>query len=332
MKVLVIGGTGLISVGVVKALCARGAEVVVYNRGRTPDRLPGGVQRLCGDRDDAAAFARSFATAQFDVVIDMICYGPDDAETTARVFGGRSTQLVFCSTVCTYGVEVPSSVLIDERFAQRPISPYGRAKLASEQVFTRAARDGAFALTILRPSHTYGPGGSLIDQLEPDGVAWDRIARGLPVLCAGDGLGLWQPTHRDDVGALFAQVALSPETYGEAYNATGDEVMTWRAYHATVARALGTRAKLVYAPAGWLLTRLPERLGLLAEITRFHGAYTSAKARAQVPGFAPRIGFEQGARETLEDVRRRGAWRESDAAYERVVEEALDLGFETDEL
>jgi nucleoside-diphosphate-sugar epimerase len=332
MKVLVIGGTGLISVGVVKALCARGAAVTVYNRGRAPDQLPESVERLRGDRADAGAFAQSVAGAHYDAVIDMICYGPDEAETTARVFGGRCAQLVFCSTVCTYGVEVPPGVLIDEHFAQRPISQYGRDKLACEEVLAQAAREGRFALTILRPSHTYGPGAALIDQLEPDGVAWDRIARGLPVLCAGDGLGLWQPTHRDDVGMLFAHAALEPRTYGQAYNATGDEVMTWRDYHRTVAKALGTRAKLVYAPAGWLLARMPARLGLLAEITRFHGAYTSAKARAHVPAFAPRIGFEAGAQRTLEDTRQRGAWRKSDEEYERVVQEAQGCGFETVEI
>lgn len=36
-------------------------------------------------------------------------------------------------------------------------------------------------------------------------------------MCAGDGLGLWQSTHRDDCGKLFAYAALNSKTYGEAY-------------------------------------------------------------------------------------------------------------------
>lgn len=330
MKVLVLGGTGLISVGVVRALLGRGADVTVYNRGLRADGLPAAVRRLCGDRG-AADFAAHFAAERFDVVIDMICYTPEEAAATVRAFEGRCAQLVFCSTVCTYGVEVPPAVLIDESFAQRPVSQYGRDKLACERILAEAAARGAFALTILRPSHTYGPGAPLIDQLEADPVAWHRIARGRPVLCAGDGLGLWQPTHRDDVGLLFAHVALHARSYGQAYNATGEDVCTWRDYYARVARALEARATLVYAPAGWLLARMPARLGLLAEITRFHGAYSSAKARSHVPAFCPRIDFEAGARETLADARRRGALRASDDEYERVVEEALALGFETEQ-
>jgi nucleoside-diphosphate-sugar epimerase len=330
MKVLVLGGTGLISVGVVKALLERGADVTVFNRGLRADDLPATVRRLRGER--ASDLAR-LGSEQFDVVMDMICYTPDEAQQTARVFGGRCAQLVFCSTVCTYGVEVPPQVLIDETFPQRPISEYGRDKLACERILSDAAARGAFALTILRPSHTYGPGAPLIDQLEPDPVAWDRIARGLPVLCAGDGLGLWQPTHRDDVGRLFAHVALNARTYGEAYNATGEDVCTWREYYRRVGRALDARVTLSHAPAGWLLARMPARLGLLAEITRFHGAYSSAKARADVPEFRPCIAFVAGARATLADARQRLAWRDSatDLEYQRVVAEALALGFETAE-
>jgi nucleoside-diphosphate-sugar epimerase len=334
MKVLVIGGTGLISVGVVKQLLARGAEVTLYNRGQRADEFAGEVSRIVGDRSNAGEFERVLQGSRFDVAIDMICFTPEEAESTVRALGGRCEQLIFCSTVCTYGVEVPSSVLIDESFAQRPISTYGRHKLACERVFSEAAAAGRFALTIMRPSHTYGPGGSLIDQLEPDGVAWDRVARGLPVLCAGDGLGLWQPTHRDDCGALFALSARHGQTYGQAYNATGQDIFTWREYYRRVAEALDTRATLVYAPAGWLIARLPARFGLLAEITRFHGAYSSAMARAHMPDFRASHDFESGVRDTFADLRQRGAWRESagDQEYQQLVDEALRAGFESEDV
>ena len=44
MRVLVIGGTGLISVGIVKHLLARKADVTVFNRGRRPSTLPAQVK------------------------------------------------------------------------------------------------------------------------------------------------------------------------------------------------------------------------------------------------------------------------------------------------
>jgi uncharacterized protein YbjT (DUF2867 family) len=137
----------------------------------------------------------------------------------------------------------------------------------------RAAEGGAFEVTILRPGHTYGPGSAMDDQQESDSGTWDRVARGLPVLVAGDGLGLWQWTHRDDCALLFAHAALNPKTYGQTYNATRDEVLTWRDYYREIARALDTRAKVVFVPARWLLAQAPERFSFLAQIAQFHCAY-----------------------------------------------------------
>jgi nucleoside-diphosphate-sugar epimerase len=330
MNVLVVGGTGVIGAGIVKHLLSRGARVATYDRGIRARDTSSGVEHIVGDRADVLAFERQFERSRYDVVIDMLCFTKADAQSTERAFGGRCHHLVLCSTVCTYGAKTPGTVFVDEHFPQEPVSTYGRNKVECERLLEGASQRGRFELTILRPTHTYGPGAPLIDQLEADGSAWDRILRGRPILCAGDGLGLWQPTHRDDCAKLFAYAAANPRTYGEAYNATGDQVLTWRDYYGEAAAALETRARLVLAPAGWLLNELPHRFGLLRDVTRHHGAYDSAKAKAAVPEFRAVVGFAAGARETFADVRRRRAWRDSslDDEYERLVQRAIELGFE----
>jgi nucleoside-diphosphate-sugar epimerase len=328
MQILIIGGTGLISRGIVKHLLARGAEVTVFNRAQREDTLPREVKRLRGDRNQFSEFERTVQAARFDAVIDMVCFGPEQADGAVSAFGGRCQQFIFCSTVCTYGVKLPPQVLIDESFPQEPISGYGRNKLACEQIFRRAHEAGRFQLTIIRPSSTYGPGAPLIDNLEPNAVAWDRIERGQPVLCAGDGLGLWQSTHRDDCGKLFAYATLNPKTYGQVYNATRDEVLTWRDYYRQAAAALGKPAQLVFMPAAWVVRHDPQRFGLLHEITQFHGAYNSAKARRDVPEFRCEIDLTRGATETFADIHRRNAWRDSrtDSLYQTTIDEALAAG------
>jgi nucleoside-diphosphate-sugar epimerase len=330
MKVLIVGGTGLISTGIVPHLLARGADVTLFNRDR---RRPGEPGVIRGDRNVPAEFEGRLETERFDVVIDMICFSEAQAEATVRAFAGRTQQLIFCSTVCTYGVDIPPHVLIDETFPLRPISEYARNKQRCEQVLERASAAGAFELTIVRPSNTYGPGASLIDQMEFDSVVWDRVERGLPVLCAGDGLGLWQSTHRKDVGRFFAYAAGNSKTYGEAFNATRDHVFTWRDYYREAAQALGARAQLVLAPAGWVIAQNPERFSFLSEISRYHGAYSSQKAKAAVPEFGrtPCVELVDGARETFADIKARGAFRlhEDDPEYDALVQRALALGFET---
>jgi hypothetical protein len=83
-------------------------------------------------------------------------------------------------------------------------------------------------------------------------------------------------------------------------------------------------------PAAWIVHRDPQRFGLLREITQFHGAYDSSKARRDVPEFRCEIDLPHGAAETLADVRRRNAWRDSaaDSLYQSMVDEALATGIE----
>lgn len=328
MRVLILGGTGLISVGIVKHLLARGADITMFNRGKRENNLPASIRQLTGDRNEFDLFERRFKSDRFDVVIDMIAFSPQQAMSDVRAFGGNCTHLIFCSTVCSYGVKVPSYAVVDEQFPQEPISDYGRNKLACEQIILEAQRSGAFMSTVIRPSHTYGEGSPLIDQLEPNPVSWDRMLQGKPVLIADGGLGLWNSTHRDDVGKLFAYAAMNSVTYGKSYNATTQRIFTWRDYFREVARVLNMEAKLISMPAEWIVKHDRKRFGLLDEITRYHGAYTSAAAMKDVPEFSCDVDFAAGAKRTLDDARARNALRPNDDAYDAMVAAALNAGGE----
>lgn len=226
MKVLIIGGTGIISTGIVKALKERGATITVFNRGRTDDRLGADVHRIVGDRRDFATFEQSISAAgPWDVVIDMICFVPAEAESTLRAIRGRCGHFIFCSTVCTYG-NTQTTIPTNETTPQNPHSAYGRGKLACEAIFLRAHAEGRLPVTILRPSHTYGPGGGIINNLNTDLSFVSRLRAGRPILVSGDGHGLWQSAYCDDVGRGFAYCAGNPGCFGEAFNAVGDEVVT----------------------------------------------------------------------------------------------------------
>jgi nucleoside-diphosphate-sugar epimerase len=149
MRVLIIGGTGLISRGIVKHLLVRGAEVTVFNRGTCGGAsLPAAVRAVLGDRNDATTLS-AVARANFDVAIDMVCFRNEQATAAVAAFGGKCRHYIFCSTVCTYGTGSPSTVLIDESFPQQPTSGYGRDKVACERAFFAAHRAGRFAITII---------------------------------------------------------------------------------------------------------------------------------------------------------------------------------------
>ncbi len=335
MRLLLLGGTGLISVGILKALEQRGdAEVVCFNRGQTeaksPQPLPGFVTQRHGDRNDVAAMLEAFDGERFDVVIDMIGFNAEQARATLDLCRHvHAKHMLFCSTVCTYGTKVPAGVVVDESFPQEPISDYGRNKLAAERVLLEADAAGDVAVTIIRPSSTYGEGGHVIDNLEFDPPTWDRVRKGLPVVLAGDGLGLWNSTHRDDVGKLFAHAAGREATFGKSYNATTERVFTWRDYYREAALHFDKPAMLLFLPRDVINAADPKRFGLLREITGYHGAYTSAAARRDVPEFTCDIDFVDGVSRSLAFLDNAGRLRAGDdPLIERLVEKALSLGLE----
>ena len=103
MKVLIIGGTGLISTAITRFLVERGDAVTLYNRGQTDADIPEGYNTITGNRKDYAAFEAQMAEAgDFDAVIDMIGFVPADVESAIRAFRGRTGQFIFCSTVDVY--------------------------------------------------------------------------------------------------------------------------------------------------------------------------------------------------------------------------------------
>src|SRR4051812_2203119 len=106
MNVLLLGGTGLISTGIVKQLLKRNAKITLFNRGQRENRLPPGIDVITGDRNDLEGFEREMKSRKFDAVIDMICFNARQAESAVRAFAGRCDHYIFCSTVVTYGAQI----------------------------------------------------------------------------------------------------------------------------------------------------------------------------------------------------------------------------------
>ncbi|HEX2852935.1 MAG TPA: NAD-dependent epimerase/dehydratase family protein [Opitutaceae bacterium] len=322
MNVLIIGGTGLISTGIVKALKERGAAITVFNRGKTDDRLGGEVRHLTGDRRDFSAFEKAMADAgTWDVVIDMICFRPDEAESVLRAFAGRCGHFIFCSTVCTYG-NTQTIVPTLETTPQSPHSTYGRDKLACEQLFLRAHASGKMPVTIIRPSHTYGPGGGIINNLNTDATFLERLRQGRPIIVSGDGHGLWQSAYADDVGRGFAFAAANRRCFGETYNAVADEVVTWDQYVQRTAAAIGAPVpRIVHLPTDFLLAVDPKRYVVLDEIFRFHGVYSNAKLKRDVPEFRLTTPYEEGVRRTAAwmDLHGKNPSPETNSVEDRLV-------------
>jgi nucleoside-diphosphate-sugar epimerase len=319
MDVLIIGGTGLISTGITRQADAAGHDVTVFTRGETDADLPDAVDRVTGDRTERAALERARDTADPECVIDMVGFEPEEVETAIDVFGGVD-QYVFCSTVDVYHRPVATMPITERAAREPPVSEYGANKAACEDRLFDASRTDGFPTTIIRPWHTYGEGGGLIDTLSSDAYV-DRLRRGKPIVVHGDGTSVWAPCHRDDVAAAFVAAIGNQEAIGEAYHTTATEPMTWNQYHRRAAAALDApEPELLHIPTDALRRAVPDRVGPLCDHFQFSTVFDTTKAERDL-GFRQTVSWEEGVERTvarLEADDAIDAW-DSDPAYDAVV-------------
>ena len=103
MRVLFIGGTGIISTACTRLAAELGIDLTLLTRGRRAADLPSGVKTLTVDMADTASAARALGgAASFDAVVDWIAYTPDQIERDLELFRGRTRQYIFISSASAY--------------------------------------------------------------------------------------------------------------------------------------------------------------------------------------------------------------------------------------
>ncbi|AEH36882.1 NAD-dependent epimerase/dehydratase family protein [Halopiger xanaduensis] len=340
MRVLCIGGTGVISTGITRQLVDAGHEVVCFTRGETDAPVPDAVEFVTGDRNDRAALERAAREADPDCVVDMVCFTPEQASEAVDAFGGAIEQYVFCSTVDVYHRPLERNPATEDAPREsdlegvEPVSEYGADKAAAEDVFlaahdgpesvTGTDSDGEFATTIVRPWSTYGEGGSVFHTFGSGTYYLDRIRKGKPIVVHGDGTSLWGSCHRDDVARAFVGAVGNETAYGEAYHVTSEEVITWNQYHQRVANAMDAPdPELVHIPTEQLREAAPDRTDMLKAHFQYSTVFDNAKARRDL-GFEYTIDFEEGMRRTIADLEARDAIDPWDSANDDEIIEAWD--------
>jgi nucleoside-diphosphate-sugar epimerase len=310
LKILFIGGTGIISSACSALAIENGFDLYLLNRGRTSSRpVPAGATVLNGDIRDAASARAALEGHTFDAVVDWIAFTPEHIETDLELFHGRTGQYVFISSASAYQTPPASLPVTESTVLANPFWPYSRNKIACEERLVRAYREQNFPATIVRPSHTYDK-----TLLPMDGgyTAIDRMRRGKPVVVHGDGSSLWTLTHHRDFAKGLVGLLGNHHAIGEAFHITSDEVVSWNQIFQIFAEAAGVSSPtLVHIPSD-VIAAYDSRWGegLLGD--KAHSMiFDNSKIKRFVPGFAATIPVSWGAKEVL-------AWYDADPARQTV--------------
>lgn len=308
MKVLFIGGTGVISSACTQLAVERGIDLYLLNRGRSGRNVPQAAAILTADVRDEAAVRQALGDQTFDVVVDWIAFTPEHIERDLALFRGRVAQYIFISSASAYQTPPASLPITESTPLHNPYWAYSREKIACEERLVRAYREERFPMTIVRPSHTYDR-----TMLPTHGqyTVVDRMRRGQKVIVHGDGSSLWTLTHHRDFAKGFVGLLGHNQAIGHAFHITSDEALTWNQIFETVARAAGAEANLVHVPSH-LIAAFDPRWGDSLLGDKAHSMiFDNSKIKRLVPDFAATIPFARGAEEII-------AWYDADAARREV--------------
>ncbi len=267
MKVLFIGGTGLISIACSELAIQRGMDLTILNRSISSKHLvPTGASILTADvHTDIDNLSKLFEDRYFDVVVDWIAYTKDDIERDIRLFGGKTDQFVFISSASAYQKPPAHYLITEETPLENPFWQYSRDKIACEERLMDEYRENGFPVTIIRPSLTYG-----LSQIPLIMGSWnypftivDRIKRGQKVIIPGDGTSLWVLTWNGDFAKGLLGLFGRKEAIGEAYHITSDEVLTWNQIYQELGRAIGVEPKIVHIPSDLISAYSEHAIGSL---------------------------------------------------------------------
>jgi nucleoside-diphosphate-sugar epimerase len=314
MRVLFIGGSGVISSACSRVAIEQGIELFVLNRGVSTTRpLPPQVTMLRADIRETNAVMQKIEDLEFDAVVDWVAFTPEHVRADIELFENKTSQYVFISSASAYQ-KPPARVPITESTPLRnPFSEYSSNKIACEEVLVEAYRERGFPVTIVRPSHTYDK------TLVPFGGGWTVLGRmlaGKPVIVHGDGTSLWTLTHHDDFARAFVPLLGHSRTLGDAIQITSDDVLTWNQIAEMLAAALGVTARLVHVPSEVIAAADPHWGASLIGDKSHSLVFDNAKIKALVPGWHAVIPFERGVREIA-------GWYLADPARQ-VTDTALD--------
>jgi nucleoside-diphosphate-sugar epimerase len=315
LKVLFIGGTGVISSACVReAVASHDIELYVLNRGKSATwGVPDSVTELRGDVREAESVRTAVAGLDFDSVVDFVAFTADHVRADLGLFRGRTGQYVFISTASAYQTPPTRLPVTESTPLRNPYWQYARDKIACEDLLVAEYRDNGFPATIVRPSHTYDATKTVLSG------GWTSLARmlaGKPVIVHGDGTSLWTVTYNTDFARAFVPLLANSRTLGEAFHITSDDVLTWDQIAYALGAALGVTPRLVHVPSDVIAAHDAEwGAGLLGDKTHSM-VFDNSKVKSVVPGWSAVVPFERGAREIA-------AWYLADPARQ-VVDEKLD--------
>jgi nucleoside-diphosphate-sugar epimerase len=325
LRALVTGASGFIGRRLARELVRRGDDVacLVRRTSNTAALRDLSVDLIVGDLGDAATLAPAVAGRDHVFHLAGVIQAVDEpAFDAVNARGTRNlveaclgaapglARFVFVSSIAAAGPNPPGKITSEDD-EPRPISAYGRSKLAAERIVREAG--ARLPVTIVRPPNVLGPGSKDLD------AAIGLLRKRLVPDVSAERTSL---VDVDDLVEALILAARHPQSVDQTYFVTDGRSYAWSEIMAVIAEELGVRRFKVRVPFGAqiLAARVAEASARLTGrppfLTReillagrsYSWVYDGSKIGREL-GFCPRYGMRESVRRAIDAFRTDGAGR-----------------------
>lgn len=300
MKVLLIGGTGVLSSAITEEALNRGFEITMINRGRR--KLPNGVRLVKADKSNHSLISKILQKERFDAVIDFLCYTSADLEKSFNFYSNYTQQYIFISSCAVYDKSVPG-LKTEESPKELKNWKYSVEKWAAEKKLIELAQKSNCNYTIVRPCVTYDNTRIPYGIMPPYGYHWTlcaRILAGKPIIRWNEGKNRSNMMRVEDFAVGLIGVIGNTNALNESYNICGDEIPTFNDVLTAIEKALNTKILYVDISSDFYAQEYPEKAGEILGGRSIDALNSNEKIKSIVPEFKQKIFLEEGILRTID--------------------------------
>ncbi|MBO5397364.1 MAG: NAD-dependent epimerase/dehydratase family protein [Clostridia bacterium] len=303
MKILLIGGTGVLSTDIRELSIKKGYEVYILNRGKSKNKNTNDkVKFIKGDIRRVEQLKETFKDSYFDVIIDFLSFSGKGIKDTLEIFNNKCDQYIFISSATAYRKTKKGEKITENYELSNPNWEYARGKKECEEFLKINYEKTGQKYTIVRPYVTYSDT-RIPFAIIPHEKQWtlaQRILNGKPIVLWDNGQATCTLTSTKDFAVGMIGLFKNEKAYNEAFHITTDYTLTWYEALQCIGKALGKEVIVANIPTEYIIKNMPDVKGVLLGDKGLDREFDNTKIKSVVPNYDAQIKFEDGIKSTIE--------------------------------
>lgn len=300
MKILLLGGSGILSTDFTRKALNEGNEVYILNRGRRENFIDNRARLIKADiRSESEEKIKSKLQDHiFDVIVDYLSFEPSHLAKNFNIFKNRFEQYIFISSATVYIKTDNDMILEDNNRIGNLNWLYSYNKALCEKYLEEIEVN----YTIIRPYVTYGDF-RIPFQLIPDGyhyTLFERIKNDKPVALLDGGKAICTLTSTIDFANVLYGLLMNPKGYKQAFHITSQYRQSWKEVYESYCEMLGKSPRLVSVSLNDIKRYMPEYYQSLKGDKGNTWKFDNSKVLDAIGGYDFQIDLKTGLRRSVE--------------------------------